>query len=255
MKIVFLLFFIYSCSSRNHQVTKLIDTSFDGKSYLFIFPNPNSQKAFNFLNDCLKGNFDQSQKNAASVLPENLNIPDFWSTLGFCFYLKKEYHIASFYFHQALTKQGISDNFRSIIFNNLAILNLLNLNILRANDYFLKSIALSSDKVVSHYNFALYLMSSGKFDESLSYLKLLLKKHHENEAFLILCSKISFLKRDYDSASLYLSRLSPSAKKRIEVASLKSLIDLFNNDPHSNFAFPPNVSKKILSFSIKEIHN
>lgn len=225
IKLIFVLIFInlfFSCASKD-KIHSIKEDKYDGLKYESLkrygikrlLSPQNLEKP---LAQCHNSKYNVALEEFKNNLDKNINNFQYWNQISTCYILKQEYPKAKHFLDIGLS---VSKNKRqrSIIMNNLAVIQLENENYVEAKSLLLKAIKLNKKALTPKFNLSQIYSKYGLYNKSEKILIELLAKEDKDIDFLNLMAHTKLMKNDYKLALLYFNKIPKEYRSRDDIAT------------------------------------
>ncbi len=175
------------------------------------------------LGQCYLGKYEAGLKTLKSSLNENLIDERYWNSIGVCYYLKKEFKKAAFFYKLSLQIAQSNSRTFSLPYNNLAIIYVHTRQHQLAYEFFTKAIQLNRKAIVARYNLGQFYLKKNLPKKAIIILEELIKKSPKDIELLNSLGLSYLLVGDIKNATSMFSRLPKWALKRQDIASYIAL--------------------------------
>jgi tetratricopeptide (TPR) repeat protein len=226
MKILFLLFFIVSCSSSRIE-RKIEDVSWDtladetylrwGEKRLAKHANPNHKVV-----QCHQGEIRQTLNQFRTSYTSKENDQYYWLHLGNCYFLKDSWIKAEFYYRLFLDEIK-TQTMKSVALNNLGLIYLKYEQWEKAKDYLIQSSVLAPRFKVPKFNLAQLYLQFGHHDKTIEILTgNTFKSDKDIDVYFTLANAYLF-KGDIAKTKYYFSLIPSEHFSREDIAATYAL--------------------------------
>jgi tetratricopeptide (TPR) repeat protein len=204
--------FIVSCSSpRSHKTTKYVSIAHDPiqmESLERLAWNTADLKGYpEALIACYQGKFKEGLEQLRIMTGKEKD-PNYWNMVGSCYYWKKDYPKAKFYFELGLSNQDKNQD----LLHNLALVELMQGRVHLATKELTKILQTDAYALLPRWNLALIYYSNKSPELALQHLKLLNTAIPNDPLVALLTMKSYIALEDYTNTIQTYSRI-PSEYK------------------------------------------
>jgi len=221
MKRIFILFFLFSCTTSRFQ-RKIQDPNMDA------FKNESFQRwSDHRLNQllisenkgvpCYQGRSKDVLEQLKKDYFQNNRSSDFWLIIGNCFFMDENWNKSEFFYRLALEESKVAE-IKSMALNNLALIQFRYNLWEEGREYLIQSISLKKDFKVPRFNLSQLYLQFGLYDDVITLL--------ENEEFgsiqdvdiFFTLGSAYFFKGEVVKAQTYFNKVAPEEFLREDMA-------------------------------------
>lgn len=176
-----------------------------------------SHTPYDGLISCYNNNIDEGLKKLQDGLRHERKNPEYWNSLGTCYYLKGDMAKAEYFYQASLETAKGQAHLSSLALNNLGLVYLKLGLIDESISWFEK--AIKNNSLTARFNLGLLYAEFGHSDKALTHLEKLHKLNSKDQE-IILALGITYLQMGkVDLAIKKLLGLDPSMVKRAEASA------------------------------------
>jgi tetratricopeptide (TPR) repeat protein len=258
MKLFVLIFpiLLASCASFNNP-RQIKQASFDGlkfeslKRYDYTRLNP-KLKLKNPLSMCHNQDFEAAHKIFKAQLDAKKDNYLYWNQISTCYILEREYNKAKNFLNLALAAAKTNTQ-KSIILNNMGVVQLETENFHEAKEYFKKSIELSNKALTPKFNLTQVYLKFGLYRKANDELNFLLTKNPQDIDFLNSKAYLELMQKNYKQALTFFNKIPKEYRSRDDIATNMAMtyfmLGLYDNSKQSL----SNADKKDSFYTAKQL--
>ncbi len=217
-----LFFLIASCSSYNNM-RQIKEDKYDGLRFesfnrYDLVRLDKQVKLQNPVALCQRAEYNDANDIFKDRLDKNLNNYDYWNQISTCYILKKEYTQAKKFLDIAMSTAKTKVH-KSLILNNIGVVQLETENYQEAKDYFKKAIALNKAALSPRYNLSQVFMKFGLYNKAQEQIKTLLKRNAQDIDFLNSYAHIELMQNRYKQALVFFNKIPKAYRSRDDIAT------------------------------------
>lgn len=222
---LFLVLFLTSCAHKgvktqlsSKEQDSLHEESFmryDAKRHQSLISTDNF--LLTQLSSCHQGEYDKALSALKNKLQKNEENPYYWVVTANCYYLKKEYKKAKYYY-QIASQNGPRPKTKALIDNNKALIELLNRNYDKSYRLLSQASKNAPKSLTPKFNLAQLQIQFGHLERAKRALSQLEQKAPDDIDVLASLGSIALMSGDNQQAVKYFEKIPENFRKRQDIA-------------------------------------